>query len=193
MDQSTSPPSFDTEEYYEVERIVDHGCNEVGMWFRVRWKGYGPDSDTWEPENNFMKPSFVRKYLKKVAKEAAARQKSGKARQSPEKDETTTTVSAVNEALGQGKVKSDSNNNDSVDQHSQDLAPYPAYNRYKHDFQKSDWKVAEILNDRLTYLGTKELLVRWQNIGDASICFHSWELQSGLDSCGAIVKFYAEG
>lgn len=125
MDQSTSPPSFDTEEYYEVERIVDHGCNEVGMWFRVRWKGYGPDSDTWEPENNFMKPSFVRKYLKKVAKEAAARQKSGKASQSPEKDETTTTVSAVNEALGQGKVKSDSNNNDSVDQHSQDLAPYP--------------------------------------------------------------------
>lgn len=198
MDQLPSPTdltSFNTEEYYEVERIVNHGFNEEGTWYLVRWKGYGPESDTWEPESAFMHRNFVRKYLKKFEKRLARenRIRTGHEKPSPTAEEPAAIVSGVNESLGQEMVESESNNNDSMDQHSQDLAPYPAYHRHRNDFRKSEWKVADILNDRYTYLGTKELLVRWQNIEDESICFHWWELQSSLDSCGAIVKFYTEG
>mmetsp|Transcript_49331 Transcript_49331/g.124040 ORF Transcript_49331/g.124040 Transcript_49331/m.124040 type:complete len:112 (-) Transcript_49331:645-980(-) len=37
---------------YQVEAIVDHRGsprNKSQLKFRVRWKGYEPDEDTWEP------------------------------------------------------------------------------------------------------------------------------------------------
>mmetsp|Transcript_11199 Transcript_11199/g.38967 ORF Transcript_11199/g.38967 Transcript_11199/m.38967 type:complete len:165 (-) Transcript_11199:137-631(-) len=39
-----------SEEEYEVERLVDRRvfANGVTMW-RVRWRGYGEEDDTWEP------------------------------------------------------------------------------------------------------------------------------------------------
>lgn len=42
-----------TEEYYEVERIVDRRKNKKGkVEYLVRWRGYGSEGDTWEPETN---------------------------------------------------------------------------------------------------------------------------------------------
>ena len=41
------------EEVYEVEHIVGHKkLGKKGMLYRVRWKGYGPEEDTYEPEVN---------------------------------------------------------------------------------------------------------------------------------------------
>ena len=41
------------EEVYEVERIVGHKkLGKKGVLYRVRWKGYGPEEDTYEPEAN---------------------------------------------------------------------------------------------------------------------------------------------
>lgn len=38
---------------YEVSRILDAKINREGKWeFFVMWKGYGPESNTWEPEKN---------------------------------------------------------------------------------------------------------------------------------------------
>lgn len=42
-----------TEELYEVERIVDKRKNKKGkMEYLVRWRGYGYEGDTWEPETH---------------------------------------------------------------------------------------------------------------------------------------------
>ena len=41
------------EERYEVERIVGHRrAGRKGILYRVRWKGYGPEEDTYETEEN---------------------------------------------------------------------------------------------------------------------------------------------
>ncbi|OCT82294.1 chromodomain Y-like protein 2 [Xenopus laevis] len=38
---------------YEVERIVDKRKNKKGKWdYLIRWKGYGSNEDTWEPEHH---------------------------------------------------------------------------------------------------------------------------------------------
>ncbi|XP_049603738.1 chromodomain Y-like protein [Syngnathus scovelli] len=42
-----------TEELYEVERIVDKRKNRKGRTeYLVRWRGYGCEGDTWEPESH---------------------------------------------------------------------------------------------------------------------------------------------
>ncbi|KAM9844870.1 chromodomain Y-like protein [Aulostomus maculatus] len=42
-----------TEEFYEVERIVDKRKNKKGrVEYLVRWRGYGSEGDTWEPESH---------------------------------------------------------------------------------------------------------------------------------------------
>nr|XP_057924813.1 chromodomain Y-like protein [Doryrhamphus excisus] len=42
-----------TEDLYEVERIVDKRKNRKGrVEYLVRWRGYGSEGDTWEPESH---------------------------------------------------------------------------------------------------------------------------------------------
>lgn len=42
-----------SDEFYEVERIVDKRKNKKGkMEYLVRWRGYGHEEDTWEPETH---------------------------------------------------------------------------------------------------------------------------------------------
>uniref|UniRef100_A0A3Q3I9Y0 Chromo domain-containing protein n=1 Tax=Monopterus albus TaxID=43700 RepID=A0A3Q3I9Y0_MONAL len=42
-----------TDEFYEVERIVDKRTNKKGkVEYLVRWRGYGSEEDTWEPESH---------------------------------------------------------------------------------------------------------------------------------------------
>jgi Chromo (CHRromatin Organisation MOdifier) domain len=40
---------------YQVSHIVDEDLSRTnGRVFLIRWKGYGPDFDSWEPIENFL-------------------------------------------------------------------------------------------------------------------------------------------
>lgn len=42
-----------TEEFYEVDRVIDKRKNKKGrVEYLVRWRGYGSEGDTWEPETH---------------------------------------------------------------------------------------------------------------------------------------------
>ena len=46
---------------YAIDRIVTHRPDKDGMYYRVRWYGYGPEEDTWEPEHH-IPANFVTRY-----------------------------------------------------------------------------------------------------------------------------------
>ncbi|CAB9526902.1 Chromodomain Y-like protein 2 [Seminavis robusta] len=46
-------------DWYQAENVVDARKNDMGGWeFRVRWVGFGPNDDTWEPESNLCDTLF---------------------------------------------------------------------------------------------------------------------------------------
>lgn len=59
-DRSRSPPPepiiIDNEEEYEVEQILAHRSVKKGRRsikeYLIKWKGYGPEENTWEPQNH---------------------------------------------------------------------------------------------------------------------------------------------
>lgn len=52
------------DDVHEVECVV--GDKKIGkvQHYRIRWKGYGPEDDTWERESNLQCPSILNDYLK---------------------------------------------------------------------------------------------------------------------------------
>ena len=45
----------EADEGYEVEKLLAKAKDDAGSTiFKVRWKGYGPQDDTWEPREELM-------------------------------------------------------------------------------------------------------------------------------------------
>ncbi len=65
------PPRFlhSGEVVYTVEKILDHrtGKRKNLKEFLVRWEGYDPANDSWEPEANIHDPTLVQDYWDYVA------------------------------------------------------------------------------------------------------------------------------
>lgn len=52
------------DDIYEVDELLDHRVRNQRE-FLVRWKGFGPEADSWERESNIFCPKTLNAYLKK--------------------------------------------------------------------------------------------------------------------------------
>jgi hypothetical protein len=69
--RETGPLEVKGEEEYEVEEIVDRKHHLNGWCYRVKWKGYGPESNTWEPKANLEHAEkIIKNYHQKLLKKA---------------------------------------------------------------------------------------------------------------------------
>ncbi|OWZ65053.1 hypothetical protein AYX14_04161 [Cryptococcus neoformans] len=67
------------EDEYEVEKVIKHRGKGKNIEFLVRWKGYGPEYDTWEPtENVASAEEAVAAYWETQDKTATAPRKRGR-------------------------------------------------------------------------------------------------------------------
>jgi hypothetical protein len=47
-------PRLPESDDYVVDKILDHKVDKGVHYWKVRWKGYGPEEDTWEPASSFV-------------------------------------------------------------------------------------------------------------------------------------------
>ena len=64
-DDNDDNDTDDGESVYEVDQILKRRLNKGKLEFRIRWKGFGPEFDTWEPEENIFDKDMVREYNEK--------------------------------------------------------------------------------------------------------------------------------
>ncbi|KAF8720402.1 reverse transcriptase, partial [Rhizoctonia solani] len=65
------PVTMDGEEEYKVEGITDMEERDGEWYFRVKWKGYGLEENTWEPQENLKNAGkILKKYEEEMRKKA---------------------------------------------------------------------------------------------------------------------------
>ncbi|QRW23805.1 Retrotransposable element Tf2 protein [Rhizoctonia solani] len=65
------PVTIDGEEEYKVEGITDMEERNGEWFFRVKWKGYGSEENTWEPRENLKNAEKILKNFEKEMKKKA--------------------------------------------------------------------------------------------------------------------------
>ncbi|KAF8749064.1 hypothetical protein RHS01_10384 [Rhizoctonia solani] len=65
------PVTMDREEEYKVEGVTDMEKRDGKWFFRVKWKGYGSEENTWEPRENLKNAKKILKKFEKEMKEKA--------------------------------------------------------------------------------------------------------------------------
>ena len=51
-----------SDDFFEVQSIIDHEGTPGNHKYLVRWKGYGPKDDTWEPIEHFNDLTQIERY-----------------------------------------------------------------------------------------------------------------------------------
>ncbi|KAF8750839.1 reverse transcriptase [Rhizoctonia solani] len=65
------PVTVEGEEEYKVEGITDTEEQNGKWFFRVKWKGYGSEENTWEPQENLKNAGkILKKYEEEMKKKA---------------------------------------------------------------------------------------------------------------------------
>src|SRR5258705_3698168 len=64
-------PEFQNDERYEVRQLLGRRITKTGkIEYHVRWKGYGPEDDNWEPVDN-IDPELIEDYENQALQESA--------------------------------------------------------------------------------------------------------------------------
>ena len=88
--ESTNASAPSEEGIFEVDFVVDIRGEDIGNTeYRIRWKTYGPESDTWEPEGNLLGGcrELVEQFLKKRKEAQEAEQRALAAAQAAEAEQ----------------------------------------------------------------------------------------------------------
>ncbi|OHT15914.1 Chromobox protein 3 [Tritrichomonas foetus] len=68
---------------FEIDSIVDDKIVDGKTLFRIRWKNFSPDDDTWEFKDKIEDKELLQRYIENKAKEEEKRQQPEKLKKAP--------------------------------------------------------------------------------------------------------------
>lgn len=151
---------------YEVEAILDKRVTKskkkgtITTKYLIRWKGWGEDGDSWEPEDTLNCPELIRAFKKKNTK-------------------TTSKVTPKKKAA----AKKRKHNYDSSGSEA-DNTDDSDYGDAKKARGSGEYEVAKILNARINKQGKWEFFVMWKGFGPDD---NTWEPESNLN-CSKLIN-----
>lgn len=158
----------DDEEEYEVQDIVDHRKERGGkIVYRIRWKNYGENDDTWEPEETLSCPDLIKKYKAKMEKEETTPAKKEKPAPKKGPAKKGAKKSAPKKSAKAAKADADEEEDDEED-------------------DGKEYEVEKIIEVHFKRDGKREYLVRWKGFSAKD---DTWEPADNLNCPHLIEKF----
>lgn len=160
------------EEEYEVEDIVDHRKERGGkMVYRIRWKNFGANDDTWEPEATLSCPEIIKRYKAKLEKEESA-PPGKKSKVAPKAAAVQKTVVAK-----KGRTKAPTKKRSAKDDEAEDE---------DEEEDETEYEVEKIIEVHFKRNGMRDYLVRWKGFSSKD---DTWEPEEHLNCKDLIAKF----
>lgn len=149
---------------YEVEAIVDHEIIEGrSKYYKIRWKGFGPEDDTWESEFRIHCPKLIAKYREEHPDDIDIPRQTKKKKKRPKKNAPLPK---------ERKVK--------IDERSDYEEP--------NTDDETQFEVERILDVYHCRDGKREFLIRWKDYSAAS---DTWEPEANLD-CKELIEAFID-
>lgn len=173
------------EEEYTVEEILDRRVVKGKVEYYIKWEGYGPEDNTWEPEENLTCPELIRKFEenrknkenKKKEKEKAA------AAAAARKNLSTNDSSEENSKDGSKKRKSEVSNDSGEKKEKKKSKVEDAPKGFAKNLEP------ETILGASDSTGELMLLMKWKGVEEADLV----PAKEANERCPQIViKFYEE-
>lgn len=212
-----STKSEPAQEEYEVEKIIDEKLEGGKKYFRIRWKGYGAKSDTWELKKSLNCPDKIKEYedsksdeveyeVEKIMGEMIEKGKRlfyVKWKNWPESDNSWESEESVDcpdliekfrdscrsvgKATKRPAAKVPVQTPKKAKKADKDEERDPLADEEESDEEELQWEVKQILDVRKRR-GKKEYLIRWKNCDQSQ---DSWEPENGIN-CPELLAAFAK-
>lgn len=170
---------------YEVEKVIDHRVRGRFTEYKVQWKGWGIEHDSWLPETDLQCDTLIKKYHNEIENLPE------------EQDYEVESIQNMRETNGMTEYK------------VRWVGWAPKYDSWLTEEElncpellkkflktlealekQEDWQVEKILDEREKKKGKKEYLVQWLGWGPK---YNTWEPQENLEGCNDLLDKFKKG